>query len=308
MKIAIFGAGGVGGYFGAKLAASGADVAFVARGAHLAAMRADGLKVESALGNLRVHPVRAVDDPAALGPVDAVLMTVKLYDLEAAAEAARPLVGPKTVIVGFQNGVEAADVLAARFGKDAVAGGIVYIMAEIAKPGTIGHMGTMAKMILGPLPDTRRDNLTGLIDVCRKAGFDFEESADVRIGIWSKLAVLAPLSGMTTLTRLTIGPLRDNAETRALLKAAAAEVAAVARARGVPLPSDAADAALAKLDTFPAQMGSSMLHDIQRGARLELKWLSGAVARLGQAAGVATPVHAFIASALAPYADGTPKG
>lgn len=305
MNIAIFGSGGVGGYFGARLAQSGADVRFVARGRHLEAMRAHGLKVTSALGDVTVKPVTASDDPAALGPVDLVLVAVKLYDTAAAAKACRPLLGHETAVVSVQNGVTAADTLAAEVGRERVMGGAAYIMATLAGPGAIAHLGTMAQLIFGEFDGRATPRLEALVAACQRAGIDTVASPDIAVAIWSKFAFLAPLSGVTALTRLPIGRIRADSGARGLYDSALAEVVAVARAKGVKLPSDIIALHTAKMESLPADMGSSMLYDLLHGKRLELPWLSGTVSRLGRDLGVPTPTHDVIVAALSPHANGT---
>lgn len=306
MRIAIVGTGGVGGYFGARLKAAGENVAFLARGAHLAAMRRDGLRISSAHGDMRIHPVEATDDARAIGPVDVAIVAVKLYDTEAAAEACRALIGPDTSVVSLQNGVTAADTLAAAVGAERVFGGIAYIMATIAEPGAIIHTGTMARIVLGEFGGSTSARVSTLAATIRRAGVEVEESSDIAAAIWTKFAFLAPLSGVTALTRTTAGPIREDPDARALFEKAIAETVALARARKVALPPDATKRAMAFLDSLPPDMGSSMLYDLRHGKRLELSWLSGTVARLGRVAGIPTPTHDFIAAALGLYAAGTP--
>ncbi len=277
---------------------------FVARGRHLAALRAHGLNVTSALGDVTVNPVRASDDPAVLGPVDVVLVSVKLYDTEAAAQACAPLLGPETGVVSVQNGVTAADTLAARIGRPRVMGGVTYIMATIAGPGAIAHLGTMAQFIFGEFDGRATPRLDALVAACRRAGVDTVASLDIDVAIWTKFTFLAPLSGVTALTRLPIGRIRADLGARGLYDAALAEVVAVARAKGVRLPPDIVQLHTAKMEGLPADMGSSMLYDLTHGKRLELPWLSGAVASLGRELKVATPTHDVIVAALMPHAGG----
>lgn len=305
MRIAFVGAGGVGGYFGARLSAAGNSVAFVARGAHLAAMRADGLAVKSARGDIRLHPVEASEDARAIGPVDVAVVSVKLYDTEPAAEACRHLIGPGTSVVSLQNGVTAADTLRKAVGAERVFGGVAYIMATIDRPGTIVHTGTMARLVLGEFGGGESARVAAFARALRDAGVEVEESPDIDAAIWSKFAFLAPLSGLTSLARATVGPIRREPGARALFERAIAETVAVARARGVRLPEDAVARAMAFLDGLPDDMGSSMYYDLRHGKRLELPFLSGAVARLGREAGVATPTHDVIVAALALHAGGT---
>ena len=306
MKIAIMAAGGVGGYFGARLAAAGAEVTFIARGGHLEAIRRDGLRVDSRLGALHLRPARATDRPEEIGPVDIVLFAVKLWDTEAAATACKPLIGADTGVVGLQNGIDGPEVLAATLGRQHVIGGTAHIAAVIAEPGVIRHTGTMARLTFGEYHGPNGARVEALHALCQEAGVDAVLSPDVHRAIWEKFVFLATFSGLTTLTRLPKGPILADADTRALFRDALAEVVAVARAKGIGLPADHADALLRFGDGLPAEMKSSMLHDLERGNRLELPWLSGAVARIGRSLGVDTPVHRTIYAALKPYADGAP--
>lgn len=304
MRIAIVGSGGVGGYFGARLAASGESVAFLARGRHLEAIRRDGLQVASQLGDALVRPAEATDDAAAIGPVDVAMVAVKLYDSEAAAQACRALLGPATAVVSVQNGVTAADTLAAAVGRARVFGGTAHIMAVIERPGMIAHTGTMAKLTFGEFGGGGSPRVSAFVAALRRAGADVVESPDIAVEIWKKFAFLAPFSGLTALTRATAGPIRADAGARGLFRLAVEEVAALARARGVALAENVVDSLMAFLDGLPAEMGSSMLHDLNAGKRLELPWLSGAVSRLGRESGVPTPTHDVIAAALGLHAEG----
>jgi 2-dehydropantoate 2-reductase len=304
MRIAVMGSGGVGGYVGGRLAASGQDVTFVARGAHLAAIREHGLALRSALGEALIRPARASDDPAAIGPVDLVIFAVKLYDTEAAAEATRPLLGPHTGVVTFQNGVDSSDLLARVLGPEHVIGGVAHIAAVIAEPGVILHTGTMASFVFGELDDTRSERVGALVNALQSAAVEHRISGDIQRDIWDKMAFLATFAGLTALMRLPIGPIREDAETRAMLREGLSEASAVARATGVRLPDDFVERTLERCDRLPYEMKSSMLQDLERGRRLELPWLSGAIVRLGRELGVATPNHAFITTALKLHAAG----
>lgn len=304
MKIAVMGAGGIGAYFGARLAEAGEDVAFIARGAHLDAMRRDGLRIDSANGDLHLSEPRVTDNPAEIGPVDVVLFTVKLWDTEAAAEAVRPLLGPETAVISLQNGIDAEDLLATLLGAEHVMGGVAYILAVISAPGVIGHTGTMARVIFGERGGAERERGVALQNSFANAGVDAEVRGDIDKDIWRKFSILAPHSGLTALTRLTSGPIMASPETRGLLQQAVEEVVAVGRAKGVALDDGLVERNMAFFAGLPPEFGSSMLHDIQAGRRLELPFLSGAVARLGNDLGMPTPVHAFIAAALAPHAMG----
>lgn len=306
MRIAIMGSGGVGGYFGGRLAASGQDVWFVARGAHLSALRTRGLKIESPKGNLALSPAQATDTPAEIGPVDVVLLCVKMYDVEAAAAAIAPLIGPATVVVTLQNGVEAVDLVARHVGREHVAGGVAYVAAVITEPGTIKHTA-LDRLIFGELDGRRSERLAALHGACLAAGFDATSSERIEVDLWSKFSRLSVFSGMTAVTRSPIGVLRDDPELLAMLTAACEETIAVGRARHVPLPAVVMDEIMTMVRSLPPVSKSSMLEDLERGKRLELPWLSGAVVRLGEESGVPTPIHRFIATALKPFVDGAPS-
>lgn len=304
MRIAIVGAGGVGGYLGARFAAAGQHVALIARGAHLAALREDGLTLKSALGSATVRPQAASEDPAAIGPVDLVVFTVKLYDTETAAQAIRPLIGPGTGVITFQNGVDSTAVLARVLGPEHVLGGVAQIAAVIEAPGTIRHTGTMARFVLGELDGRRSKRVEAYAEAFGAAGIEHRVSDDVRRDIWEKMVFLSAFSGTTSLIRLPIGPIRSEPETLALIRSCLAEAIAVAQAHRIGIGDDHLERALAFLDTLPDQMRSSMQEDLERGRRLELPWLSGAIVRMGRELGIETPAHAFIATALKLHAAG----
>ena len=291
MKIAIIGAGGVGGFFGARLQQAGADVHFVARGAHLAAMRADGLRIESPLGDIHLPRVNVTDDPARIGVADIVWLSVKLWDMDAALRSMRSLIGAHTGIISFQNGVQKDDILRAAFGDGAVMGGVAYIATNIDRPGVIKHTGTMQRLIFGEYDGRRSARAESLLEACIRGGINAELTNDIRKAIWEKFVFLVGLSGSTTTMRETIGPIRSNPRSRRFLSELMRETVAVGRALGVALPADFADQRLAFVDGLPDQMTSSMHHDLKAGKRLEVSWLSGGVAQLGEQTGVATPMN-----------------
>ncbi len=301
MRIAIIGAGGVGGYFGAKLALGGHDVHFVARGKHLAAMRDGGLRVQSAAGDFAVASPQATDDASTIGAVDVVLVAVKLWDTEAAARSALPLLGPDTAVVSLQNSVRKDDVLAALLPPSALVGGVAYIGAQIAEPGVIRHVGSMAKLVFGEFDGQRTPRVEALLAACRGSGIDADIPGDIRRALWEKFVFLASLAGVTSAIRKPIGPIRENARTRALFLEAMREVAAVADAEGVTLAPDFAATRLAFADTLPPTMTSSMHGDLDHGYRLEVEWLSGDVVARGERLGVATPVHRVLRDVLTLY-------
>ena len=303
MRVAILGSGGVGGYFGGRLAATGTDVSFVARGAHLDALRRNGLRIESPQGDVHVPRVSATDDPARIGPVDLVFFTVKLYDTEAATRALAPLIGPGTLVVPFQNGVDSVDVLAAAVGREHVAGGTAYVAAVIAEPGVIRHTA-MGRLIFGAIDGAPSPLLDQLLTACQGAGFDATLSTRIMVEIWAKFVRLTVFSGMTAVTRCPIGPLREDAALKEMMRGALRESVAVAVARGIPLGATLVDEIEAANAALPAGARSSMLEDLERGRPLELPWLSGAVVRIGQEVGVDTPIHRFITTVLQPHANG----
>ncbi len=305
-SFAVMGTGGVGGTFGARLAAAGYAVTFIARGAHLAAIREGGLRLLSPDGDLTIDPARATEDVAEIGPVDVVLFAVKLYDTEAAGRALEPLIGAETAVLSLQNGVEAEAQLAAIVGPEHVMGGVAQIAAVIEQPGVIRHSSPFARIIFGELDGRRSRRAEALLAACERAGIDAVLSAEIEKEIWIKFVFLATFSAVTTLTGLTAGPIRDDTDLRAVTARALNEVVAVGRAKGIPLDQAFGAEDLGLIDTLPPEMKSSMQQDLERGKRLELEQLSGAVARMGAALGVATPVHHTVYAALKRHAGGAP--
>jgi 2-dehydropantoate 2-reductase len=304
MRFAIIGSGGVGGYFGARLAATGNEVTFVARGAHLLAIKEHGLKVVSSLGDLHLENVRCTDDTASIGTVDVVMIAVKLWSTEEAAHAAKPLLGKDTAVVSFQNGVVAVDTLTPIVGRQHVMGGVANIAALIEEPGVIRHNGTMASLFFGELDGTRSRRAEALLAECKRAGIHAELVSDVHFAIWEKFVRLVTMSAMTSLTRLPIGPIREDPDTRALLVQVMREVVAVGRAKGARFPDDIIEDQLKRIDSYPTTMVASMCGDLRRGNRLELPWLSGTVAGLGKELGIPTPANQFVYAALKLHAEG----
>ena len=306
MKVAIFGTGGIGGYFGGRLAAHGTDVTFIARGAHLAAIKADGLKVESALGNLHVQ-AKATDDPKSVGAVDYVLFCVKMYDIESAAAAVKPLIGPDTTVVTTQNGVDGRERIAPVLGERHVMGGVAQIAATIAAPGVIRHTGQLARIVFGDRGGKVSERAKALETECRAAGIDALATDKIDVEIWQKFVFLASIAGLASMTRRAMGVTNADPDLKALLVEAVAEVVAVARAKGVAMPGDAADRVTQTIGAMPAGAKPSMLQDLERGNRIEVAGLSGKVAALGRELGVPTPVHRTIYACLKLYIAGAPK-
>jgi 2-dehydropantoate 2-reductase len=298
------GSGGVGGYFGARLAQGGADVHFVARGTHLAAMRERGLAIEGGPQPVHLPKVNVTDDPKAIGPVDAVMLCVKLWDTESAARQLQPLMQPATAVISFQNGVQKDDMLRPIVGKEALVGGVAYVGTTIGRPGVIVQTGSVERLVFGEYDGRRSARVEAFYAACRRGGINAEISDDIRRSIWEKYVSLVAMSGATTSMRQTIGPIRGNPLTRQFLLDLAREVVAVGRAHGVALPEDYAEARLAFFDSWPPEMTTSMHHDLQQGKPLELRWLSGGVVDLAAAVGVATPVNRAVRDILLLHADG----
>ena len=303
MRIAIMGSGGLGGYFGARLAQGGADVHFVARGKHLEAMRSSGLRVEGP-EPMHLKEVHVTDQPADIGVVDVVMLCVKLWDTQQAIEQIRPVVGPDTAIVSFQNGVLKDQYLRAAFDERHILGGVGYVATTIEAPGVIRQTGPMQRLIFGEFDGSRSARGEALLKACLAGGIKAEFSDDIRREIWQKFVFLVGLSGTTTTMRVPIGPIRSHPQTRAFLLDVMREVVAVGRAHGVALPQDYAEVRLQLADDVSPEMTSSMHHDLQRGNRLEVRWLAGGVVELGKAKGVPTPLNRAIADILALQAEG----
>jgi len=303
MKIAVVGAGGVGGYFGGRLAEAGADVAFLARGAHLEAMRTRGLRILSPKGDLHLPRVSAAGSPAEIGPVDVVLFAVKLYDTESALTLLPPLLAPNTAVVPLQNGVDSVATLTRAIGREHTAGGTCYVSAVIAEPGVIKHTA-MDQLLFGEIDGSRSPRLLALEDACRPASFQSTLSDDIALDIWTKFVRLSVMSGMTAVTRSPLGVIHRDPELWAMLQAAVREAMDVARAKGIAVAASTVADVAAAYKALPPQTKSSMLEDLERGRRLELPWLSGAVVRIGREVGVPTPTHAFINAVLQPHVNG----
>ena len=304
MRIAVVGAGGVGGGFGAALAKAGADVTFIARGAHLAAMKSAGLKVGGPRGDIHLVPTKATDDPAGIGHVDIVLFCVKLWDVESAGEKIKPLVGTGTAVIPLQNGIDAAERLIPILGKGAVMGGVAQVSASITAPGTITQVGTFMRMVFGELDGKISKRGEDFLALCLKAGFDASLSEQILTDLWMKFILLAANSGITALARQPIGALRDDPDMRPIFRTALQETFDVGRAKGVALPADAVERTLDFIAHLPPTMKASMALDLDRGNRLEVPWLSGKVAELGRQLSVPTPTHSLMYAMLKPYVMG----
>jgi 2-dehydropantoate 2-reductase len=303
MRIAIMGAGALGGYIGARLAAAGADVVFIARGAHLAAMQATGLRIESPYGDLHLAKVAATDNPADVAPVDVILFAVKLWDTDTAAAQMRPMLGPQTRVVTVQNGVDSVEAIARHVPRGQVAGAVTYIPASLAAPGVIHNPGGRKDITV----DSDHGNATiaaFAAAAARAVGLEVALTDDIGTVIWSKFVRFAAFSAATSLTRSTIGPVVANPQTRALLDQLVAEGVAIARATGQALPEDFIEATSKMYRGFPPAQRSSMATDLEHGRRLELEWVSGRMHALGLKHGVPTPAHTAAYRALILHAGG----
>jgi 2-dehydropantoate 2-reductase len=300
MRIAIFGTGGIGGYFGGCLALSGEDVTFIARGEHLRAIRERGLRVESVTGDFTVHPAQATDNPAQVGPVEIVIVAVKGWQVADAAEAMRPLIGPKTLVVPLLNGVEAPDQLAASLGPDHVAGGLCGLFGALVAPGHIRNNLPAPFVTIGELDNARTERIQRLRDALARSGVKADIAPDIRAALWEKLLFVGPFGGVGAVTRAPVGVFRALPETRRMLEQAMREIFAVARARQIAVADDAIARALAMIDNSPAAATASMQRDILAGRPSELASQVGAVVRLGLEVGAEAPIHTFINSSLLP--------
>ena len=309
MRIAVYGAGGVGGYFGARLAAAGNDVVFIARGAHGAAMAAQGLQVKSQLGDLTLEKVTVSDRPMDLAPIDLVMLCVKLYDLDDAAAALRPALSKDALVIPFQNGVDSEERLSAVLGADRVAAGIAYISATVAEPGVIAHHNSSCTLVVGPQDEAQAagqaERLQAFVAAGKAAGFSTVYREDMTRALWEKFVLLAPFATVTALSRQPAGVIREDADMLALFAAAVQEAVDVGRAAAVDLDDEIAERCVSGMKALPPHMKASMCHDLEAGRRLELEGLTGAVMRLGERHGVDTPVHRTAYAALKPYRDGS---
>jgi 2-dehydropantoate 2-reductase len=300
MRIAIFGTGGAGGYFGARLASAGEDVTFIARGAHLEAIRRDGLRLDTPEGELVIAPARATDRPEEIGTVDVVLLGVKAWQVREAAEAMRPLLGPESIVVPLQNGVEAADELAAVLGAGPVLGGLCRTFSWVTAPGRIRNIGPFNAILFGERDNRPSARAERLREALLRAGLGAEIPADIGVAVWEKFLLVTTFGAVGALARAPIGVLRTLPETRALLERCAAEALAIGLARGVALPRDAVSTTLAMLDRLAPAATTSLQRDLAEGRPSELEAWSGAVLRLGRESGVPTPLHETVYHAMLP--------
>jgi 2-dehydropantoate 2-reductase len=304
MKIACMAAGGVGGYFGARLQQAGHDVTFFARGKHLLALRSSGLTIESGEGNATLK-VRALQDPREAGVADVVLFAVKLWDTDSAAEQIQPIVGPETVVIPFQNGVESIDRLRKVLPEKCVMGGSAYIATRIKSPGVIEHTGQMSRIQFGPVLPGQKAAAERFLQACREAKINAEIPDDIVRANWEKFVFLVGISGVTAAARTNVGVVRADPDLRWLLEQAMHETWRLARKRGVALPDDLVATRMKNVDGLHGDMKASLLHDLENGGRLEAPWLCGAVARMSAEAGLDAPVNHSVFAALKPFVNGS---
>jgi 2-dehydropantoate 2-reductase len=300
MRIAVFGSGGVGGYFGGRLAQAGEDVTFIARGDHLLALQAGGLNLESAKGDLHIPSVTATDDPNQVGPVDIVLLAVKAWHNLAAIQSMHPLIGADTGVVPLGNGVEAPDQLVEAFGTKHAMGGLCRISSFIAAPGKIKQVGIDPIVLVGELDNHRSARLAALREALERAGVNANIPEDIQAAMWEKFIFIAAVSGLGALTRSPAGVFRSQPALRSLLAGMIAESEQVGRSRGVNLPPDVAAKTLMVIDSLPYETHASMVRDILAGRPSELEAQNGAVVHMGEMEGIPTPFNQFIYACLLP--------
>lgn len=301
MQIVVFGTGGVGGYFGGRLAQAGEDVTFIARGEHLRAIKVSGLRVDSPNGDFVVYPAQATDNIAEVGETDLVILGVKAWQAPEAARAIKPLVGRTTTVIPLQNGVDAVPQLVEALGPDRVVGGLCRIVSYVVEPGHIRHAGFAPTIIIGELDNKRTERVERIEQVFTHAGLDTTIAADIQVALWTKFLFIASFSGAGALANAPAGVLRSDPKWRALMLSAMEEIYALAHARGVNLPSDSVDKVMAAVDGLPEDATSSMQRDIAAGKPSELESQNGAVVRMAHESGVEVPTHTLIYQTLKAY-------
>lgn len=298
MRIVVFGTGGVGGYFGGRLAQAGEDVTFVARGEHLRAIKANGLRVDSPNGDFVIHPARATDDVNDAGATDLVILGVKAWQVPEAARAIRPLVGSSTIVLPLQNGVDAVPQLVDALGSKNVIGGLCRIVSFVVEPGHIRHAGFDPTIIIGELDNSRTERIVKIEEMFKHASLDTTIAADIQVALWTKFLFIASFSGVGALANAPAGVLRSDPKRRAQMLSAMEEIYALAHARGIKLPPDSVDKVMAAVDGLPADATSSMQRDIAAGKPSELESQNGAVVRMAGESGIEVPTHTLIYQTL----------
>ena len=307
MRVAVMGTGGTGGYFGGLLARAGEDVTFIARGDHLEAIRKNGLSIKSVLSGDFSISANATDNTDDIGPVDFVLFCVKAYDNAAAANQIRPLIGPETVVLSVQNGIENEQQIGEVIGPDHIVGCVSYVSSIIESPGVIAQTGGPGKIVLGEMQGGTSARTETIQRTLQKSGIAAELNSDIQVALWQKFLAICGVNGITALTRLPMGEILACEETRNLMRGTMQEVEAVARASGAALPGDCVDQSMDFFSSLEPSIRGSMYYDLDAGRRLELDVLNGALVRLGSEYGIPTPINFAIYAALKPYLDGAPS-
>ena len=300
MKILVMGTGGVGGYYGGLLAQQGNDVTFISRGAHLYTIRHEGLKVKSVHGDFQISPANATDDPAKVEPADLILFCVKTYNTDEAAEAIRSVVGPQTVVMSLQNGVDAAERIGKIVGMEHVIGGVTWLSSAVEAPGVIKQISQFRRIVFGELAGGRSERIQSIFEVLNQTGITVEISEDIQKILWTKLVFITAVSSIGSLTRLPMGDYRSISETRGLLSSIMQEVQSVSRAQGVQLDEDVVFNWLEFIDNAAPGIKPSMQLDVEAGHRTELESMIGVVGRKGRELGVPTPIADFVYASLLP--------
>jgi 2-dehydropantoate 2-reductase len=303
MRIAVFGTGGVGGYFGGRLAQSGRDVTFIARGEHLRVIKAAGLKVDSVSGDFLVFPAKATDDVREAGEVDLVIVGVKAWQVPEAARTMKPLVGPGTTVLPLQNGVDAVSQLVAELGSDSIIGGLCRIVSFVVEPGHIRHEGFTPSIVIGELDNKRTERITRIEQVFKHAGLEVTVAADIQVALWTKFLFIASFSGIGAIANAPAGVIRRDPEWRGKMLSAMEEIYALAQARGINLPANSVDTVMAFVDALPEDATSSMQRDIAAGRPSELESQNGSVVRMARETGIEVPTHDLICELLRPLEE-----
>ena len=300
MRIAVFGTGGVGGYFGGRLARSGEEVVFVARGEQLRAIKSTGLRVDSADGDFVIYPAKATDDVNEIGEVDLVILGVKAWQVPEAARAIKPIVSAHTTVLPLQNGVDAVSQLVNELGSESVIGGLCRIVSYVVEPGHIRHAGFEPSIIIGEIDNRHTERIARIEQVFKRAGLNISIAKDIQVALWTKFLFIASFSGVGAMANAAAGVLRSDPKWRAQMLNAMNEIYALAHARGIKLPPDSVDKVMNSVDSLPEDATSSMQRDIAAGKPSELESQNGAIVRMAREAGVEVPTHDLIYQTLKP--------
>ena len=303
MRITVFGTGGVGGYFGGRLARAGEEVTFIARGEHLRAIKTRGLKVDSTDGDFVIYPASAIDDVSEVGETDLVILGVKAWQVPEAARAIKPIVGANTTVLPLQNGVEAVPQLVDELGRDNVVGGLCRIVSFVVEPGHIRHAGFTPSIIIGELDNQRTDRIVNIEQVFKRAGLEITIAADIQVALWMKFLFIASFSGVGAMANAPAGIIRSDPKWRTQILKAMEEIYTLAHARGINLPPDSIETVMRAVDALPEDATSSMQRDIAAGKPSELEAQNGAVVRMAHEIGVSVPTHTLIYESLKPLED-----